>query len=69
MNTTLLPVTRSNPVFSLLEEIGTRSQAILEKKRVTGFLDKGKDSQEVVSLIEQLQSAVVYYQVRGNRAV
>ena len=56
-----------NIVFSALEEIGRRSQALLEKNLAARFLDKAKDSQEVVSLVEQLRAAIVYYQVSGNR--
>ena len=33
---------------------------------MAGFLDKAKDSQEVVNLVEQLRSAIVYYQVSRN---
>lgn len=29
----------------------------------SGFIDKGRDSQEVVNLIEELRSAIMYYQV------
>jgi len=52
-----------------LEGIEKRSQALLEKRMVAGFLDKSGDSQEVVSLVEQLRTAIVYYQVGGNHAV
>ena len=85
MNSTTPPVTRSNPVFSSLEEIRTRAQAISEKRdkekektagfldkakeRTAGFLDKGKHSQEVVDLMEKLRDAIVYYQVSGDHAV
>ena len=58
-------VTRSNVALSSLEAIGKRSQDFLEKKMVAGFLDKSKDSQEVVNLIEQLRTAIAYYQVSG----
>ena len=51
--------------YSSLEEIGERSQALFEKKKVEGLLDKSKDSREVVNLIEQLRTAIVYYQVSG----
>ena len=53
-------------VFSSLEEIEERSQALLEKKKAAGFLDKAKDSQEVVGLVEQLRTAIVYYRVSGG---
>ena len=66
MNATLRSVTRSNIMFSALEEIGNRSQALLDKKTTARFLDKAEDSQEVVTLIEQLRTAIVYYQVSGN---
>ena len=56
---------RSNLMFSSLEEIEKRSQALLEKRATVGFLDKSKDSQEVVDLVEQLRTAIVYYQVSG----
>ena len=59
----MLPPPRVLISHSFLEEIGKRSQTLLEKKKVAGFLDKSKDSQEVVNLIEQLRTAIVYYQV------
>jgi hypothetical protein len=46
-----------------LGDIEKRSQALLEKKTMTGFLDKTKDSQEVVNLVEELRNAIVCYQV------
>lgn len=64
-----LPLTRFNIVFSALEEIQQRSQALLEKKKAAGFFDKGKDSQEVINLVEELRNAIVYYQVSGDHAV
>ena len=59
-------VTHSDLVLSSLEEIGKRSQALLNKKKMARFLDKAKDSEEVVNLVEQLRSAIVYYQVSRN---
>jgi len=56
----------TNPAFRSLAEIEERSQALLEKKKAAGFLDKGKDSQEVVDLVEQLRTAIVYYRVGGS---
>jgi len=56
-------ITRSNLVFRSLEEIEKRSQAILKKKTGVGFLDKTKDSQEVISLVDELRNAIVVYQV------
>lgn len=67
MNTSVRSATRSNIVFSSLEEIGKRSHALLGKKKIARFLGKAKDSQEVVNLIEQLRAAIMYYQVGGNR--
>lgn len=58
-----LRLTCSNRVFSALEEIEKRSQALLKKKKAAGFFDKAKDSQEVVNLVEELRNAIVYYQV------
>ena len=69
MNATILFATHSNPVFSSLEEIEKRSQALLGKKKVARFFDKAKDLQEVVNLIEQLRTAIVYYQVSGSNVV
>ena len=66
MNASVFPVTFSNLIFRSLEEIGERSQVLLDKKKVARFLDKAKDSQEVVDLVEQLRTAIVYYQVSGN---
>ena len=62
-------VTRSDLGFSSLKSIEKRSQALLEKKKVAGFLDKSKDFQEVANLTEELRTAIVYYQVSGNRVV
>ena len=59
-------VTHSNLIFSSLEEVEKRSQALLGKKNATGFLNKLKDAQEVVNLVEELRSAIVYYQVSAN---
>ena len=64
----MFSITYSNLVFSALEEIGKRSQALLEKKTAARFLDKAKDSQEVITLVEQLRTAIVYYQVRRDYA-
>ena len=50
-------------MFRSLEEIGKRSQDILEKETTVGFLDKMKDSQEAISLVDELRSAIVGYQV------
>lgn len=61
-------VTYANLMFSAFEEIGKRSQALLEKKTTARFFDKAKDSQEVVTLVEQLRATIVYYQVRGDYA-
>ena len=69
MNATALSVFRSNLAFSSLEEIGARSRGILEKGKGARFLDKAKDSQEVVNLVEQLRVAIVYYQVSGNNVM
>ena len=66
MNATVSAVTHSNFVCSVLEDTGKRSQTLLEKKGITGFLDKAEDSQEVVKLVEQLRTAIAYYQVSGN---
>jgi hypothetical protein len=66
VNAATLSVPHSNLVFSTLKEIGKQSHALLEKKKAARFLDKAKDSQEVVTLVEELRSAIVYYQVSGN---
>jgi len=46
-----------------LEEIKRRSQALLEKGKVARFVDKGRDSGEVVKLVEKLRDAITRYQV------
>jgi len=46
-----------------LEEIEKKSQALLEKGKIAGFVDKGKDSGEVVKLVELLRDAITHYQV------
>ena len=62
----MFSVTYSNLVLSALEEVGKRSQALSDKKTTARFFDKAKDSEEVVGLVEQLRTAIVYYQVRGS---
>jgi hypothetical protein len=59
-----------NGLRSELEEIEKRSQALLEKAKAPRFvdkailfIDKGKDSGEVVKLVEQLRDAITGYQV------
>ena len=54
---------------SSLEDIEERSQTLLKKKEGAKFLDKTKDSQEVANLVEQLRTAIVYYQVSGKHVV
>ena len=62
-----LSITFSDVTFRSLEEIGRRSHVLLEKKKSSGLLDKGKDSQEVVNLVEELRIAIAFYQVsRGH---
>jgi len=63
--TTLSP---ADLVTSSLGEIEERSQALLDKKKAAGILDKASDSQEVAGLVEQLRTAIVYYRVSGNYA-
>jgi len=46
-----------------LKEIEKRSQALLEKGKAARFVDKGRDSGEVVKLIERLRDAITHYQV------
>jgi len=47
----------------VLEEIEKRSQTLLEKGKATRFVDKGRDSGEVVKLVERLRDAITQYQV------
>jgi len=46
-----------------LEEVGKRAEAILDKNKLERIPDKSVDSQEVVNLVEEIRSAIVYYQV------
>ena len=69
MNPIVISIIRSNLVFSALEDIGKQSAALLEKKKTSRFLEKSKDSQKVVTLVEQLRTAIVYYQVSGSNVV
>ena len=55
--------------FSSLEEIGKWSQVLLEKEAASRLFDKGKDSQEVVNLVEELRTAIAFYQVSSGHAV
>jgi len=52
-----------------LEDIGKRSLVLSEKGKVARVLDKTRDLQEVIGLVERLQQAILIYQVstRGTR--
>ena len=47
-----------------LKDIGQQSEALLAKGKWTRALDKAQDAQEVGKLVEQLQRAILIYQVR-----
>ena len=55
--------TLANGLHSVLEEIEKRSQELLEKGKATRFVDKGRDSGEVVKLVERLRDSIAQYQV------
>ena len=65
----MLTPSLADPAFRSLAEIEERSKALLEKKKAAGFLDKSKDSQEVVGLVEKLRTAIIYYRVSDNYTV
>ena len=46
-----------------LSDIGKRSLALSEKGKVARVLDKTRDSQEVITLVEKLRQAILVYQV------
>jgi len=48
---------------SALEEIEGRSHELLGKGKAARFIDKGRDSGEVVKLVERLRDAIARYQV------
>ena len=53
-----------------LEYVGARAVVLSEKGKVARFLDKTKDSAEVVALVEKLRQDIVIYQVSaGNVGV
>jgi hypothetical protein len=59
----------ARPILTLdrsLEEIGTRSLALSGKKKLARVLDKTRDSQEVVKLVENLRQAILVYQVSAG---
>ena len=49
--------------YRSLEDIETRSRALLEKGKVARVLDKARDSGEVIGLVEKLRQAILVYQV------
>lgn len=59
----------SKPILSdrSLDDIGRRSLALSEKGKVARILDKMRDSQEVISLVEKLRQAILVYQVSNRR--
>ena len=50
----------------MLEEIEERSRALLEKGKAARFVDKARDSGEVVRLVERLRDAITRYQVNED---
>ena len=46
-----------------LDDIGRRSLSLSEKGKVARVLDKTRDSQEVITLVEKLRQAILVYQV------
>src|SRR5579872_3648192 len=50
-----------------LGDVGGRAQALLGKRKAARFVDKAKDSGEVVALVEELRQAIVIYQVCYTR--
>ena len=55
-----------NRLFSTLAEIERRSQELLAKGTAARFVDKARDSGEVVKLIERLREAIKHYQASEN---
>ena len=55
--------TPANGLRSVLDEIEKRSQAMLEKGKAARFVDKRRDSGEVMKLVERLRDAIIRYQV------
>jgi len=53
----------------VLEEIEKRSNELLGKGKAARFVDKGRDSGEVVKLVERLRDVVTRYQVSEDRFV
>ena len=51
-----------------LEDIGKRSLVLSDKGKVARVLDKTRDLQEVIGLVEKLQQAILVYQVSTGGA-
>jgi len=49
-----------------LEDIGKRSLVLSEKGKVARVLDKTRDLQEVIGLVESLRQAILVYQVSAG---
>jgi len=49
-----------------LDDIGKRAQALLEKGTVARVFDKAQDASVVIKLVDQLQKAILIYQVCVN---
>ena len=62
-----LPSLRDTDLYDRsLGDVGARALALLEKGKVARFLDKAKDSGEVVALVEELRQAIGIYQVSAG---
>lgn len=51
----------------LLDGIGKQSLTLSEKGKIARALDKTKDSQKVIDLVERLRQAILIYQVSARR--
>ena len=49
-----------------LDDIEKQSKVLLEKGKMAQILDKTQDASAVVRLIDQLQKAILIYQVRAK---
>ena len=58
---------RKLTLYRSLEYIGKRSLALSEKGKVAKVLDKTRDSQEVIGLVEKLRQAILIYQVSAGQ--
>ena len=59
----MIVASTSDGCRSTFDQVEEESQKLLAKNAITRFMEKGEDSQLIVTLVERLREGIVSYQV------